>query len=93
MLLRHHSLDLSLSTFGDNTTEVPMTNPPDNMLSGIVEEIINSADPGEPEKAQIAIQGAGERAGEIRIVNTLTQKNGDETSLAKGDSVKVTIKA
>jgi hypothetical protein len=93
MLLRHQSLDLSLSAFCDNATDKTMTKPPDNLLPGIVEEIINSADPGEPEKAQIAIQGADGLAGEIRIVNALTQKNGDEARFEKGDAVKVTIKA
>ncbi len=70
-----------------------MTEPIQTTLPGFVEEIINSSDPGEPEKAQIAIQGADEVVGEIRIVNTLAQKNGDETNLEKGDVVRVTIKA
>ncbi len=70
-----------------------MTEPTSNTLPGIVEEIIHSSDPGKPDEAQIAIRGTEEFAGEIRIVNTLTQKNGDETSLAKGDAVKLTIKA
>jgi hypothetical protein len=70
-----------------------MTKPIQTTLPGIVEEIIKSADSVEPEKAQIAIQGADDVMEEIRIVNTLTKKNGDEVSLEKGDTVKVTIKA
>lgn len=69
-----------------------MTKPIQTTLPGTVEEIINSSDSGEPEKAQIAIQGTDVME-EIRIVNTLTKKNGDEVSLEKGDAVKVTIKA
>ena len=70
-----------------------MTKPIQTTLPGIVEEIIRSPDSGEAEKAQIAIQGADDPAEEIRIVNTLTNKNGDQVSLEKGDAVKVTIKA
>lgn len=70
-----------------------MAKPPQITLPGIVEEIITSSDPSEPEKAQIAIQGDGDPIGEIGIINTLTQKNGDEVSLKKGETVKVTIRA
>jgi hypothetical protein len=70
-----------------------MTKLPDNTLPGIVEQIIHSSNSGEPEKAQIDIQGADGVVGEIRIVNKLTQKNGNEMSLEKGGAVKVTIKA
>jgi hypothetical protein len=70
-----------------------MTKPPNNTLPGIVEKIIHSSKPGEPEKAQIDIQGADGIVAEIRIINKLTQKNGNETSLEKGDAVKVIIKA
>ena len=70
-----------------------MTKPIQTTLPGIVEQIIKSSDSGEPEKAQIGIQSANDIREEIRIVNTLTQKNGDEVSLEKGDAVKITIKA
>jgi beta-1,4-mannooligosaccharide phosphorylase len=71
----------------------PMTKPRHTTLPGIVEEIIPSSDPREPEKAQIVLQGADERVGEIRIANILTKGNGQEVSLKKGGTVKVTIKA
>jgi hypothetical protein len=70
-----------------------MTKPRHTTLPGIVEEIIPSSDPREPEKAQIVLQGADERVGEIRIANILTKGNGQEVSLKKGGTVKVTIKA
>ncbi len=68
-----------------------MTEPTRTTLPGFVEAIINSSGPGEIEKAQIAIQGADGIVSEIRVVNTLTQKNGDESHLEKGDAVKVII--
>ncbi len=70
-----------------------MTKPIQTTLPGIVEEIIKPSDSGDPEKAQIGVQSANDIREEIRIVNTLTQKNGDEVSLEKGDAVKITIKA
>jgi hypothetical protein len=70
-----------------------MTKPIQTSLPGIVEQIIKPSDSGEPEKAQIGIQGPDDLIEEIRIVNTLTNKDGDEASLEKGDAVKVTIKA
>lgn len=70
-----------------------MTEPLNPALPGVVEEIINPPNSTEPEQAQIAIQGADELIRKIRIVNTLTKTNGDEVSLNKGDTVKVTIKA
>ena len=62
-------------------------------LPGIVETIIESPHPNEPEKAQIAIKGADDRYREIRIENALKDENGDEVSLNAGAPVKVTIKA
>ena len=70
-----------------------MTKPPNTTLPGIVEEIVHSSAPGEPEKAQIAVQGADQLSGHIRIPNTLTTKDGGEAHLEKGDTVKVTVKA
>jgi hypothetical protein len=62
-------------------------------LPGSVEEIMSPSDPSEPEKAQIAIQGADELPREIGIDNTLTKKTGDEVSLKKRAKVKVPIRA
>jgi hypothetical protein len=62
-------------------------------LSGTVEKIIESSDPAQPEKVQIAIPEADEPNREIRIVNTLTKENGDKVGLKPGAAVEVTIKA
>jgi hypothetical protein len=70
-----------------------MTKQLGNTLAGFVEEIVKPSDPSEPEKAQIAVPGIDELLQEIRIDNTLTDKNGGEVSLKKGAKVSVTIKA
>jgi hypothetical protein len=69
------------------------TQQPNTTLPGIVETIIEFPHPNEPEKAQIAIKGAGDRYREIRIENALKDENGDEVSLRAGAPVKVNIKA
>jgi hypothetical protein len=70
-----------------------MTKPLDITLSGTVKEIINPSDPSAPQEAQIAIEGPDAPVGELRIVNTLTKKNGQEVTLKEGASVEITIKA
>ena len=62
-------------------------------LPGTVEKIIKSPHPSEPEKAQIAVEGADELYKEIRIVNNLTDENGDEVRLKQGAKVEVTVEA
>jgi len=49
--------------------------------------------PPEPEKAQIAIEGADDLYREIRIENSLTDENGDGVRLTKGAEVDVTVEA
>ena len=70
-----------------------MTEKPSTTLPGVVEKIIKSPLPNEPEKAQIAIEGADELYKEIRIENTLTDKDGNQVSLKKGAEVEVTVEA
>jgi hypothetical protein len=67
-----------------------MTERPSTTLPGTVEKIIKSPDPGEPEKVQIAVQGADDLYREIRIENTLTKESGEEVSQKKGAEVEVT---
>jgi len=69
------------------------TQRPNTILPGIVEAVIESPHPNEPEKAQIAIEGADDLYRELRIENTLKDENGGEVSLKQGAQVKVTIKA
>jgi hypothetical protein len=70
-----------------------MAGKPNVTLPGRVEKIIQSPNPKEPEKAQIAIEGADELYREIRIENSLTDKNGDEVRLKKGAEVHVIVEA
>jgi hypothetical protein len=62
-------------------------------LPGTVEKIIPSFGPDEPEKAQIAVEGAENLYREIRIDNTLQDEAGNEVCLKKGAEVEVTIAA
>jgi len=70
-----------------------MTEKPSATLPGTVEKIIKSPHPSEPEKAQIAVEGADELYKEIRIVNNLTDQNGDKVRLKQGAKVEVTVEA
>ncbi len=70
-----------------------MTDKPSTTLPGTVEKIIESPYPGEPEKAQIAVEGADHLYKEIRIENTLTDENGNEVRLKQGADVEVTVEA
>ena len=62
-------------------------------LPGIVERVIKNKHTDEPEKAQIAVEGADELYREIRIENTLHDENGEEVSLKEGAQVDVTVEA
>jgi hypothetical protein len=68
-----------------------MTEKPSVTLPGTVEKIIKPSPPDQPEKAQIAIEGADDLYREIRIENSLTGGNGDEVRLKKGAEVNVTV--
>jgi len=62
-------------------------------LPGKVEKIIPPFRPTEPEKAQIAVEGAKELYREIRIDNVLKDDAGEDVSLKPGAKVDVTIEA
>jgi hypothetical protein len=62
-------------------------------LPGIVEKIVKPIAPNEPEKAQIAIQGADDLYREIRVENTLENAAGEKVRLKPGAEVDVTIEA
>ena len=70
-----------------------MTDKPSATLPGTVEKIIKSPFPDEPEKAQIAIEGADHLYKEIRIENKLTDENGHKVRLKQGADVQVTVEA
>jgi hypothetical protein len=62
-------------------------------LPGVVEKIVKPIIPGEPEKAQIAIDGAEDLYREIRVENTLKNAAGEKVRLKPGAEVDVTIEA
>lgn len=62
-------------------------------LPGTVEKIIPPIVPEEPEKAQIAVEGAEDLYREIRIDNALQDGDGNVVSLKRGAEVEVTIAA
>ena len=66
---------------------------PSATMLGTVDKIIPPSRPIQPEKAQIAIDGAGQRYRDLRIENTLTDENGDDVRLKKGAHVMVTVTA
>ena len=70
-----------------------MAENPSTTLPGTVEKIIKPIVPSEPEKAQIAVEGADPLYREIRIDNTLTDENGAEVKLKPGAKVEVTVEA
>jgi hypothetical protein len=62
-------------------------------LPGTVNKIIASLRTIQPEKAQIAVAGADDRYRDLRIENTLTDRNGNEVSLKKGAHIEVIVTA
>jgi hypothetical protein len=70
-----------------------MSEKPSTTLPATVEKIIKPLSPSDPEKAQIAVEGADHLYREIRIENTLTDENGGKVRLKEGAEVEVTIEA
>src|SRR5438270_8433426 len=72
----------------------PMTKKPKTTRPGKVQKIIPSPYPGDPEKAEIAVEGADELYREIRIENTLLEdETGNERKLKQGATVDVVVEA
>lgn len=70
-----------------------MAEKPSTTKPGVVEKIIRSPSPEEPEKAQIAVEGADHLYREIRIENTLVDEEGKEVKLKEGVEVDVIVAA
>jgi hypothetical protein len=70
-----------------------MSEKPSTTLPAVVEKVIKPQSTGEPEKAQITVEGADHLYRELRIENTLTDENGEKVSLKPGVQVDVTIEA
>jgi hypothetical protein len=66
---------------------------PSATMAGIIDKIIPSPRPSQPEQAQIAVDGAAPRYRDLRIDNTFTDEHGDDVKLKKGAHVDVTVTA
>ncbi len=66
---------------------------PSITIPGIVDKIIPSPSPSQPEKAQIVVEGADDGYRDLRIENTLTGENGYDVRLKKRSHVEVTVTA
>jgi uncharacterized cupredoxin-like copper-binding protein len=62
-------------------------------LPGVVEKIVKTPIPNEPEKAQILVEGADHLYQELRIENQLENEAGEKVKLKPGAEVEVTIEA
>ena len=62
-------------------------------MPGTVDRIIPPPRPSQPEKMQIAVEGADRGHRDLRIENALTDENGDNVRLKKGAHVEVTVAA
>jgi hypothetical protein len=72
-----------------NTARIPEQ--PSTTIPGTVSKIISARPPSQPEKAQIAVDGADHRHRDLRIENTLTDEHGNDVKLKKGAHVAVTV--
>jgi hypothetical protein len=70
-----------------------VTKKPKTKKPGTVKKIIKSPFPEEPEKAEIAVEGADDLYREIRIENTLEDEKGSKVKMKQGAQVDVTIEA
>lgn len=70
------------------------TGKPNTTMPAVVEKIIKPMPfSDEPEKAQIAVQGADHYYREIRIENNLTDEKGRKVGLKPGAEVELTVEA
>lgn len=63
-------------------------------LPAVVEKVIEAhPQSGEPEKAQIAVEGADHLYRELRVPNKLVDEDGNKVKLKEGAEVEVKIEA
>ena len=62
-------------------------------LHGVVDKIVPSNHPSQPEKAQIVVREAEELYKEIRIDNALHDGGGEKVKLKRGTEVDVIVEA
>jgi hypothetical protein len=56
---------------------------PSVTMPGTIHKIVPSPRPSQPQKAQIAVEGADRRYRDVRIENALTDEHGDDVKLKK----------
>jgi hypothetical protein len=66
---------------------------PSISLQGVVDKIIPSPQPNQPEGAQIAIKEPNLPEQDLHIENSLTDEHGDDVKLKKGAHVDITVTA
>jgi predicted DNA-binding antitoxin AbrB/MazE fold protein len=66
---------------------------PAKKLPAVVQKVVKSVSPAEPEKVQIAVHGADDLYREIRVENTLEDATGEKVRLKQGAEVDVIIEA
>jgi hypothetical protein len=64
---------------------------PSATMSGVVDKIIRSPRPSQPEQANIIVDVPDKRYRDLRIENTLIDEHGDDVSLKKGAHVEVKL--
>jgi len=74
-----------------NLNPARILDPPSVSMSGTVEKIISPPRPAQPEKAQIAVDGADRQYRDLRIENALIDEHGDDVKLKKGAHVEITV--
>jgi hypothetical protein len=62
-------------------------------VPGTVQKVIKPYFPGQPEKAEISVEGGDPLYREIRIENKLKNSDGETVGLKPGAQVEVTIEA
>jgi hypothetical protein len=83
-LVRRKGANMAASSHKKATTKLP----------GRVQRVIKPhPDSGEPEKAQISVEGADHLYRELRVPNELTDEDGHQVKLKPGAEVEVKIEA
>ena len=80
-----------IAELNQDTARIPEQ--PSATMPGTVEKIIPSSRPSQPEKAQIAVEGADHGHHDLRIENALTDEHGNDVRLKKGAHVEVSVTA
>jgi hypothetical protein len=88
------AMSMSEFTFDEKSDENNSKGKATATLPGVVQRVIKPhPSSGEPEKAQITVEGADHLYREIRVPNKLVDEDGNQVKLKQGAEVEVTIQA